>query len=231
MTDNIGPSPLILGSASPRRRALLAYLGVPFECGVSHDVDEGAVTGTAAECVATLARQKAEAVLKKSGVGSGDSSPRVLGADTVVACRTAGRGEIIGKPRDPSHARELLKQLSGCTHEVYTGVALATHTGPTRVEVEVTQVTFRELSDEEIDSYVASGEPMGKAGAYAIQEQGRRLVAGLRGCYYNVVGLPLVRTARLLGIAHACDCAQYSAQWGAQREAQRGPPGCGLTAC
>jgi septum formation protein len=219
MDRNSTSSRLILGSASPRRRTLLATLGLPFECGTAHGVDESAVTRTAHECVTQLARRKAEAVLAQVNVSRDDAALRVLGADTVVAVSASGRDEILGKPSDSDHARAMLAQLAGSTHEVYTAVALAIPNETVRVEVEVTQVTFRALSAYDIDAYVASGEPDGKAGAYAIQGQGRSLVAGLRGCYYNVVGLPLARTARLLGVPYTCDCTRC--------DLQRGTAGCG----
>ena len=215
MDSNSTPSRLILGSASPRRRILLATLGVAFECGAAHGVDESKVTGTASECVVQLARCKAEAVLAKAGGAANDVATRVLSADTVVAVSDRGTEEVFGKPSEADHAREMLARLAGSTHEVYTAVALAAPTEAIRVEVEVTKVTFRALTAHDIDTYVASGEPMGKAGAYAIQGEGRSLVAGVSGCYYNVVGLPLARTARLLGIPYACDCTRCDLQRGA----------------
>jgi septum formation protein len=226
--DTIGvqvqrPTRLILASASPRRHELVARLGLPFDIVEPRGVDEGAAQGAANEVARTLASWKAEEVLEEVGTGSdGTADPYVLGADTVVAVGEGRTEEILGKPRDADHARRMLRILSGRTHAVWTGVALARPGFPPRVEAERTRVTFHDLSDESIEAYVTSGEPMGKAGAYAIQGLGSALVREFEGCYYNIVGLPLLRVARLLRALRpdaTCDCERHPMQ--------RGRPGCG----
>lgn len=191
---------LILASASPRRRRLLDNVGAQFEVHTS-DVDEHAVEATSpAQLVVARARLKADAV---AGV---IDSGLVIGADTVVVVDD----EILGKPRDAEEARRMLGRLSGRSHHVMTGVAVCpaggtrSSIGPPPVErgsivrqdgalvaYERTTVTMRSLTSTEIDRYVATGEPMDKAGAYGIQERGGLLVAGIVGDYFNVVGLPL----------------------------------------
>jgi len=178
---------LILASASPRRAELLRQIGIPFRqvvSGVDEDLHDPADPD---EHVRELSRRKAEDVAGRLGSGI------VLGADTVVVLDE----HILGKPADAREAGEMLAMLSGRTHKVYTGLALIDAARKTTVShVEVTEVTFRELSDDEIADYVATGEPMDKAGAYGIQGKGSLLVSGIKGCYFNVVGLPL---AGLLG--------------------------------
>jgi len=122
------------------------------------------------------------------------AAPQVLGADTTVALDN----HILGKPESPADAARMLRLLSGRTHRVLTGVALVTATS-TEVAAEVTAVTFLTLTDEEIDSYIATGEPMDKAGAYAIQGRAARWVPRIEGCYFNVVGLPIALVSSLLG--------------------------------
>jgi septum formation protein len=117
----------------------------------------------------------------------------VLGADTIVVCE----GEVLGKPRDESDARRMLRKLSGRWHRVYTGVALVSAQGQV-VDYERTEVAFRALSKPEIDRYLGTGEPMDKAGAYAIQGEGAGLIRALRGCYTNVIGLPLPKLIQML---------------------------------
>jgi septum formation protein len=188
---------LILASASPRRRELLAQAGYLFEVQAS-SVDESRRSGEDAIRFATrLAREKAEQVAAKRP--SPVDPSLVLGADTVVVCD----GEILGKPADAAAATRMLLLLSGRTHSVVTGVAVVG--GPQVVEVaaEVTQVTVRTLSPQEIADYVATGEPMDKAGAYAIQGYAARWIPRISGCYFNVVGLPLALVASLLeGVEH-----------------------------
>src|SRR5271156_281001 len=183
---------LILASASPRRRELLTQAGYLFEVQAS-SVDESRRSGEDGIRFATrLAREKAQEVfvLRQS---SGDPT-LVLGADTVVVCD----GEILGKPVDAADATRILLLLSGRTHNVVTGVAVVG--GPQVVEVaaEVTQVSMLTLSAQEISAYVTSGEPMDKAGAYAIQGYAARWIPRISGCYFNVVGLPLALVASLL---------------------------------
>jgi len=172
--------PIVLASASPRRRRLLEEAGIPF---VVHPADvEEVERGDPFEVAAANARRKAEAV-------PGDV---VLGADTVVALGDA----LLGKPADAAEARAMLARLAGTTHRVITGVALHAR-GRTVVRCVETRVTMRPISDAELDAYVASGEGMGKAGGYAIQETADRFVVALDGPYDNVVGLP-VETVRAL---------------------------------
>jgi septum formation protein len=184
-------SRLILASASPRRRELLAQAGYLFEVQAS-SVDESRRSGEDAIRFATrLAREKAEQVFAQQQ--SPAQPTLVLGADTVVVCD----GQILGKPVDAADATRMLLLLSGRTHHVVTGVAVV---GGQVVEVaaEVTQVTVCTLSPQEIAEYVASGEPMDKAGAYAIQGYAARWIPRISGCYFNVVGLPLALVASLL---------------------------------
>ena len=204
---------VILASASPRRRELLALLGVPFRVRAARNVDEEAYRDAPERLVGTLAVAKAREVAADEGPE--DSAGRiVLGADTVIA----HRGEVLGKPRDAEHASSMLERLSGDTHEVFTGVAVVVPDGTTLVGVAASRVMFRELAPDAIARYVASGESLGKAGAYAIQGSGVCVVAALHGCYYNVVGLPLRLTARLLAAAgvpcaaYRCDCSTHLLQ-------------------
>jgi len=182
---------LILASASPRRRELLTNAGFEFEI-VPSEIEEpgasGAPPGAFAERVAQL---KAETVARTF---ASTYKAVVLGADTIVVAR----GELLGKPHSPEEARAMLEKLSGRAHEVITGVALVGPGGRCAVAHETTLVQFRELSAEEIAAYVASGEPLDKAGAYAIQGRASRFVTRIEGCYFNVMGLPVALVDRLL---------------------------------
>jgi septum formation protein len=181
---------LVLASASPRRRALLESAGYVFDI-LSVDVDEGIPPGMdPAEGAVQVARRKAEAAALRTG------DALVIAADTIVV---TPRGEILGKPRDPAHARAMLADLSGTTHTVITGVFVRdTRNGASRGRAVMTEVVFGRMSPEEIEEYVTSGEAMGKAGAYAIQETGDRFVTELRGSFTNVVGLPMETVEELL---------------------------------
>ncbi|NLG84394.1 MAG: septum formation inhibitor Maf [Firmicutes bacterium] len=182
---------LILASSSPRRAALLSGLGLTFRVVPSsfEERHEGARPEDPTRLVESLALGKAREVAERIGHGL------VLGADTVVILA----GEILEKPLDAAEARRMLVKLSGRWHEVYTGVAVvAAEEGRFRVAHERTRVKFRRLAPEEIEAYVRTGEPMDKAGAYGIQGRGALLVERIHGCYTNVVGLPLVKTALLL---------------------------------
>jgi septum formation protein len=187
---------LILASGSPRRRELLAQAGYSFEVQVS-SVDESRRPGEEAIRFATrLAREKAEEVFTQRQ-SSVVAPLLVLGADTVVVCD----GEVLGKPVDAADAMRMLMLLSGRTHHVVTGVAVAggSSSSPVlEVAAEITHVTMRTLSPLDISQYVASGEPMDKAGAYAIQGHAARWIPRISGCYFNVVGLPLALVASLL---------------------------------
>ena len=178
---------MILASASPRRRELLTQIGVHFSV-TPADIDETPFRGEEpAAYVERMAREKAHAI----AITSGDEA--VLGADTTVVCQ----GEILVKPADAVEAIAMLTSLSGRSHQVMTAVALA-QGGSIRSQVVTTQVSFRALSAQEIQDYVATGEPMDKAGAYGIQGLGAILVADIQGSYSNVVGLPLTETAAML---------------------------------
>ncbi|MBI1851474.1 MAG: septum formation inhibitor Maf [Planctomycetes bacterium] len=179
---------LVLASGSERRRRILESLGVAFRQVVT-DVDETPAPGEKpAQCAARLAAAKAEAAAARG--------PGVyLAADTIVVLD----GEIIGKPRDPAHAIEILKRLSGRCHHVVTAVTmLDVPSGRRRDAVEESRVQIKALADDDIRAYVASGEPMDKAGAYAIQERGERFVERVDGSHSNVVGLPIERVLPLL---------------------------------
>ncbi len=188
--------PLILASASPRRRALLTQAGFTFEVQASSVPEERQPGEDAIRFTLRLAREKAEAVFAQRQAGR--TKPcMVLGADTVVVCDQ----EILGKPRDEEDAARMLRLLAGRTHYVVTGVALVWGEGAAPLiesAAEVTQVTMRTVSQEEIQDYVATGEPMDKAGAYAIQGYAARWIPRISGCYFNVVGLPLALVASLL---------------------------------
>ena len=194
MSDSSRPR-LILASASPRRTELLRRIGVEHTVLPAH-VDESAdVPVEPGAHVRALAERKALAV------AAGQPEALVLGADTIVY----HGDEILGKPRDFEHAVELVGRLAGSSHEVYTGVTLAGPDGnPADSSFEVTRVKFRELSNDEIRRYVTTGEPFDKAGAYGIQGYGATLVEQVDGCYFNVMGLPLVRLVRMLAARGIC---------------------------
>lgn len=174
---------VILASASPRRLALLQQIGIEATvCPADFDEVSGSAV-QAEDVVLANAVGKCQAVVKIKG----DSLP-VIAADTVVVAE----GVILGKPQDAEDAFEMLKQLSGKTHKVLTGIAVS-YAGEMLAEVCETKVVFRELSDEEIKNYVATGEPLDKAGAYGIQGKGAVLVEKIDGCYNNVVGLQIGR--------------------------------------
>ena len=185
-------STLILASASPRRRELLTQAGYRFAVQPS-SIPEFLRPGEDAIRFATrLAREKAEEVFARQP--SSTRPVMVLGADTVVVCQT----EVMGKPADAADAARMLLLLSGGTHQVVTGVAVVWGSGSAEVAAEVTQVTMRTLSPQEVAAYVATGEPMDKAGAYAIQGYAGRWIPRIHGCYFNVVGLPLALVTSLL---------------------------------
>jgi len=182
---------LVLASASPRRALILRALGVRFRVvvsGADETVARGEEAGAAAE---RLARLKAAAVARSE-------PPPILGADTVVVCE----GRMLGKPASPDEARQMLRRLSGRTHEVVTGLCLVAPQG-TRSGIERTAVTFGPMSPEEIDWYVAGGEPMDKAGAYHVDGKGALFVSSVTGSPSNVSGLPVrlfLRLAREAGL-------------------------------
>jgi len=188
-------TPIILASGSPRRRQLLLAAGVDFEV-IPADVAECERPGELPhEFALRIAAEKALAVAQRVG-----SKPprRVLGADTVVSLE----GAILGKPSGSEHALQLLSRLVGRSHDVITAVAVASSDSLELRSIAVTtRVTMRPASSAELRAYVASGEPLDKAGAYAIQGEGRRLVADFEGSESNVIGLPLEETLALLGLA------------------------------
>jgi septum formation protein len=192
---------LVLASASPRRRELLAQAGFLFEVHPAHIPEEPLEGEDPFAYVTRLAREKAEAVFGELNARNRPAgklrldgqSLAVLGADTTVTLDDA----ILGKPEDAADAARMLRLLSGRTHRVITGVAVVTAEGA-EVAAEATAVRFLALSDEEIAAYVATGEPMDKAGAYAIQGRAARWIPRIEGCYFNVVGLPLALVSTLL---------------------------------
>ena len=195
---------LVLASASPRRSELLTQAGYRFRVHPAH-ISEDPLTGADPIAYVTrLAREKAEAVyleLTRELTASdsqelsrdSESGLAVLGADTTVTLDNM----ILGKPADAADAARMLRLLSGRTHRVMTGVAVVTAES-VEVAAEVTAVRFLTLSDAEIADYVASGEPMDKAGAYAIQGRAARWIPRIEGCYFNVVGLPLALVSAML---------------------------------
>lgn len=187
---------LILASSSQRRRELLTMCGYDYEIEVSM-ADESIIEPDPERFVMKLAERKAMEVFDRLGareVSDDCAEPiAVLGSDTIVYYN----GGIIGKPKDREDAFRILSMLSGKTHEVYTGVAVVTEKG-CLAECDTTRVTFEELSDEEIEKYVASGEPLDKAGAYGIQGPFGMFVKKVEGNYFTVIGLPLPTAYRLL---------------------------------
>jgi septum formation protein len=194
MHTSVGQTRLVLASASPRRRELLGQLGLAFDVSAA-DIDETPHQGEAAPAyVLRLAREKARTVATRN------PGAWVLAADTTVVLGE----ELLGKPRDEAEVRDMMGRLSGRTHEVQTGVALAGPGGEPSGEhsmVVRTRVTFRPLSAGEIAWYASTGESLDKAGGYAIQGKGGFLVAGIEGSPTNVIGLPLGETLELLARA------------------------------
>lgn len=178
---------LILASASPRRQELMKLLRFDFEVRASGVPEEPRRGESPSQLVMRLARAKADTIR--------DTRPEawVVGADTVVVCGS----EILGKPESPAAAGEMLRKLSGRTHEVLTGICIR-HRQLRHASFVETSVRFAALSDRDIQEYLATGESLGKAGAYAIQGYGSRFVHGIHGCYFNVVGLPLAHLHRTL---------------------------------
>ena len=180
------PLPLVLASQSPRRRELLGTAGIPFTIRV-RDVEEIRAPGEPPDAYARrLARAKAESVWE-------GRDEIVLGADTIVVLDL----DVLEKPRDATDARAMLERLAGREHTVITGICLR-HPGGVQVDSTATRVRFSPLAPAEIDDYIASGEPMDKAGAYAIQGLASKFVERVEGCYFNVIGLPLSQVYRYL---------------------------------
>ncbi|MPM19823.1 Septum formation protein Maf [bioreactor metagenome] len=192
---------LILASGSPRRRELLGQMGLGEFTVISPDIDESVWKDLPpGQQVRTLSASKAAAVAARQ------EGAMVIAADTVVVLD----GLVLGKPRDREDAIRMLTALSGRRHEVYTGVTV-TKDNVTLTEHEITRVTFRLLSREEISHYVDTGEPMDKAGAYGIQRFGALLVEGIEGDYFNVMGLPVCRLGRML-TEFGIDCLALAAK-------------------
>jgi septum formation protein len=191
---------LVLASASPRRSELLTQAGYRFRVHPAHIPEDPLPGEDPIVYVTRLAREKAEAVFRELSAESSIEEVRpdgqslaVLGADTTVTVENT----ILGKPTDAADAARMLRMLSGRTHRVITGVALVSAAG-VEVAAEATAVRFLTLSDAEIAEYVAGGEPMDKAGAYAIQGRAARWIPRIEGCYFNVMGLPLALVSSLL---------------------------------
>jgi len=179
---------LVLASASQRRQELLRNAGIAFAVQPA-DIDESPHDGESpVECAQRLAQEKALAVSRRR------PQDCVLGADTIVVVDE----KILGKPRDAADAARMLRLLSGRTHEVITGVCLVGPVGELRTASETTRVTMCEISDDNIKEYIATGEPMDKAGAYAIQGVASRWIPRIEGDYSNVVGLPVALVYRML---------------------------------
>ena len=181
---------IYLASASPRRRALLEQIGVPFRVWPSQIPEDRDAAEPPEACVLRLANAKADAVW--DSLEAAQARP-VLAADTLVVIDD----QVLGKPRDVDDAAHMLSRLSGRSHRVLTGVALR-YRDQTLSRLNATEVRFRATTDEERIAYCETGEPMGKAGSYAIQGRGGMLVEHLNGSYSAVVGLPLAETADLL---------------------------------
>lgn len=183
---------IYLASASPRRRELLHQLGIAFEVMPSNLLEVPLPAETPAQYVVRVALDKARAVAREVAARGLPARP-VLGADTEVVLD----GEILGKPADAAHGRAMLQRLAGRTHEVLSGVALITGTGE-RSALARSRVTFSPLTDEQIAAYWASGEPVDKAGGYAIQGRAAAFITHIEGSYSGIVGLPLHELATLL---------------------------------
>ena len=180
---------IILASQSPRRRELLERMGLAGFRVVSPDVDEHMEEDLPpAQLVCRLSQRKARAVREQVG-----DEGLIIAADTVVALD----GAVLGKPADELAAFKMFSTLSGVRHQVYTGLTVL-RGGEEHIEYEVTDVSFRELTQGEIEDYIRTGEPMDKAGAYGIQGYGALFISGIQGDYYNVMGLPVCRLGQLL---------------------------------
>lgn len=189
---------LVLASSSPRRRELLTQAGFEFQILPSSVCEDTRPGERAVDYVLRLAREKAEAVAGSTELGAlhrrCEEPLLILGADTTVV---APSGEILAKPEGDADAARMLRKLSGATHQVITGVCLLAG-DIVETAAAITWVTMFSLSDEQIDAYIASGEPRGKAGAYAIQGRAALWIPRIHGCYFNVVGLPLALVSSMI---------------------------------
>ncbi len=181
--------PIVLASGSPRRRELLERLGLGFVVEPPRREEDPPSPGEDPNAYAVRI-----SAAKAAEVAARRPDALVLAADTIVVLD----GDVLGKPGDAAAARAMLARLSGREHAVHTGVTVIAPGGARATGTEVTRVRFRTLEPAEIDAYVATGEPLDKAGAYGIQAFGATLVEGVRGCYFNVMGLPVVRLLALL---------------------------------
>ena len=180
---------LVLASSSPRRAQILKKAGIDFEVRVPPEVEEDSPWSDPVKHVLSLSRAKAESVARQVKEGI------ILGADTIVVLD----GEILGKPKDKKDAFSILTRLSGKTHTVFTGITLVNkYDNRTLSDYDSTEVTFNQLDRESIESYIDTGEPMDKAGAYGIQGMGSFLVTGIRGSLDNVIGLPTGKLKEML---------------------------------
>ncbi len=180
---------IILGSTSPRRKALLELINLPFDVMASDYKEDMTLNMPPSELAQFLAKGKADSVVEKSGDGI------VIGADTIISIN----GEVMGKPKDEIEAKAMLQKLSGNTHEVITGVAMIEKPGGKTVTVSsISKVTFKAIPEHEIDAYVASGAPMHRAGAYGIQDLGSLFIENIDGDYYGIMGLPIFTIAEML---------------------------------
>ena len=192
-TSTLSRRELVLASASPRRRELISLFGLPYRVLPPAEVDESIHDHEPADKAATrLARLKAHSTASRIDTGV------VLGADTIVVCD----GQLLGKPVDEEDALRMLRLLNGREHQVYTGVVLLEVSGGLVVreqsDVVCTRVWFRRVSEDHLRRYVATGEPLDKAGAYGAQGFGSTLIERIEGCYFNVVGLPVSRVCAML---------------------------------
>jgi septum formation protein len=184
--------PIVLASQSPRRKALLEEMGIPFVQIASHIDEQKREEESPVEFARRAAREKGEDIQERL-LEKGES-PFIVSADTIVVLND----RVFFKPRDKEEAREMTRQLSGRTHQVITGWAIAKTGHPTYISHTVTDVTFHALTDAEIDLYVQTGEGLDKAGAYGVQGIGTFLVERIDGNYFNVVGLPVSHVVRAL---------------------------------
>ncbi|QKI88647.1 Maf family protein [Thiomicrorhabdus xiamenensis] len=180
---------VFLASSSPRRQELLAQMGVEFSV-LDAPIDETPIESEdAAQFVTRMAREKSQQGAQQLT----DEGCWVIAGDTAIVLD----GEIIGKPEDPSDAQRMLRELSGRTHQVYSSVAVW-HLGVLEVALNITDVVFTELAETEIKNYIATGEPLDKAGGYAIQGEAAKWIKAINGSYYGVMGLPIFELNRIL---------------------------------
>jgi septum formation protein len=189
IAELLGQRKLILASSSPRRRQILSDAHVRFEIRIPPNINEESLSPDPVEHVLSVSRAKAESISPQIAEGI------ILGADTIVVLN----GEILGKPQDKREAFLILKKLSGKTHTVYTGITLINKlNGKTLSDYDSTEVTFNRLEEDKIGSYIETGEPMDKAGAYGIQGMGAFLVKEIKGNLDNVIGLPTEKLKEML---------------------------------